>query len=452
MAAHGSGLRRGLSRVRGVAVVALAATALSIVAASEAHGALMSGRVADGRIPAAGAGQAVVKAVALETGRIVASTDARPSGAWSLRVPNGVYAVLTTVVRENAAPRRAITPVVRIKGRAVRGIRVSLKRTRAPTVRRRASNARPASFPGTTPGAPIVAVKALKGSSPSGLGRGFADLTIVDLVAGGDGSRCVPPVVEWERRADVIAEIEFSNSRFADPATRIPRGRLLEPELFVEGSIAEGADGSVSWAIQLRDAKTGKVVGGDTTAIPPGGDFFEAQSQAAQRLLDQICGGTYDINVNVATDASFATHAATGILDATLTATGPKVRFSPPQAFTATTTAGYSAVAWTSRTDCGYASDATAPGTLRFDLAILPSGRLRVRWETPVGIRALGTASCPMAPPIPGQPGPSLMLPSPLEFEMSADGGQQPIAGGFTSGGDGWVHSGAITIARRPPR
>ena len=96
-----------------------------------------------------------------------------------------------------------------------------------------------------------------------------------------------------------------------------------------------------------------------------------------------MCGGTYGMNVTLRTDAAFATHAASGTLNATLTArgTGTGTGTAPPKAFAAATAADYEGVT-----------------------------------------------------------------------ELPVDGGQQPVAGGFTSGGDGWVHSGTITIARRPPR
>ena len=57
---------------------------------------------------------------------------------------------------------------------------------------------------------------------------------------------------------------------------------------------------------------------------------------------------------------------------------------------------------------------------------------------------------CPDAPVIPGQPGPSLVNPLPTTFEMPVAGGQQAISGGVLSGGQGFAHSGTITIARRP--
>ena len=433
--------------------VTLVTVLLGAFAAARADGAVLVGRVTNGKIPAAGAGQASVRAINPRTGDIVASADVRRNGTWLMRVPNGVYTVLAGIVPLHGAPQAAITPMVRVKGSKPKQVKVSLKRKRAPKVRRTTTKAI-TEWPNTTPGAPIVAVKYLTGTPPNYLGKGMSDLLVTDIVQG--NPRCSPRVVEWERRAEVIAEIELSNSRFGDPATRIPRGHMLQPELFVQGSLTEAADGSISWAVQLVDAATGKIVGGDATTLPPNADFFEAEQQLADKLLDQICGGTYDINLNLHTDANFATHTSSGNLNATLTATGSKVGKSPPRVFTATTTAGYQDVTWASKTDCSYATEPATTGTIGFTLTITPAGLLHVVWTGSGELRTLGTATCPAppAPPavIPGQPGPSLMLPTPQEFDLPVDGGQQTVGGGFTGGGDGWTHSGTIIIARHPPQ
>jgi hypothetical protein len=433
--------------------VTLATVLLGAFAAARADGGVLVGRVTDGKVPGASAGQAGVRAINPKTGDIVASADVRRNGTWLMRVPNGVYTVLAGIVRRHGAPQAAITPMVRVKGSKPKQVKVSLKRKRAPKVRRTTTK-QLAEWPNTTPGAPIVAVKYLTGTPPNYLGKGMSDLLVTDIVQG--NPRCSPRVVEWERRAEVIAEIELSNSRFGDPATRIPRGHMLQPELFVQGSLTEAADGSISWAVQLVDAATGKVVGGETTTLPPNGDFFEAEQQLADHLLDQICGGDYDINLNLHTDADFATHASSGNLNVTLTAVGSKVGKSPPRVFTATGTGGYEGVTWASKTDCTYTTEPAISGTIGFTLTITPAGLLHVVWTGSGELRTLGTVLCPGGPPppppIPGQPGPSLMLPTPQEFDLPVAGGQQTVGGGFTGGGDGWTHSGTIIITRHPPQ
>jgi hypothetical protein len=438
---------RGVWRRLGGAV-AVGAVILAGLGAARADGAVLAGRVGDGKIPAPAAGIGTVRAVNPASGLVVATADVKRNGAWRMRVPNGPYTVLATIVPRVGARREAIAPIVRAKGSKPAKVRVSLKRKRAPKVRRRAANELGAH---ATSMAPVVAFKNLTGPSPGNRGKSLADLLLTDTVGARSGT-CAPRVREWEHIDLVEAEVAFSNSRYTDPKTRIPRGRFLKIDLFVEGSIVENPDGSMRWDIRLRDAATGTVVGGDTTSVPAGGDWLEAETQTAARLVDQMCGGTYDIDVALRTDAAFATHTASGTLHATLTARGMGRAAGPPTAFVATTAAGYEGVTFDSRIGCAYVDVVAPQGTVRFDLSITPAGRLRVAWDGTAALQATASVRCPESPAIPGQPGPSLIGPTPMAFELPVDGGQMPVAGGFTSGGDGWIHSGVITVARRPPQ
>ncbi len=434
-------------RLRGVA---FGAALLAGLGAARADGAVLAGRVADGKTPAPSVGVGTVRATNPATGQVVASADLTRSGAWLMQVPDGRYAVLTTIVPRVGPRREAITPIVRVKGSTPTRVRVLLKRKRAPKVRRRNATTLEALRAHAAWSAPVVAFKNLTGPSPNGRGKSLADLLLTDTVGAKSGS-CAPRVREWERIEVVKNEIEFSNSRYTDPKTRIPRGQLLDIDLFVEGSIVENADGSIRWDITLRDAATGTVVGGDTTSVPAGGDWLEAEAQTAARLIDQMCGGTYDINVALRTDGTFATHTASGTLNATLTAQASSTGATRPSAFAGATMAGYDAVTFNSKSECAYVNVLAPQGILSFDLSITPAGRLRVAWEGTATLQASASVLCPDSSPIPGQVGPSLVAPTPIVFELPVDGGQQPVAGGFTSAGDGWIHSGTITVTRRPP-
>jgi hypothetical protein len=92
-----------------------------------------------------------------------------------------------------------------------------------------------------------------------------------------------PRVVEWERRADILREIEFSNSKWADPGTRIARGQLIEPDVFIEGTVTSTGNGEVSWHIRMIDATTGEVIGVDQGSTL-GPEFFQASGSIAKRL------------------------------------------------------------------------------------------------------------------------------------------------------------------------
>jgi hypothetical protein len=51
-------------------------------------------------------------------------------------------------------------------------------------------------------------------------------------------------------------------------------------------------------------------------------------------------------------------------------------------------------------------------------------------------------------PPIPGQPGPSLVGFGPMAFELPAEGGSQPLGGGVELGGDGFFNDGTLSVVR----
>ena len=107
-----------------------------------------------------------------------------------------------------------------------------------------------------------------------------------------------------------------------------------------------------------------------------------------------MCGGTYDINVALRTDGSFATHTASGMLNATLTARGTGAGAAPPSAFAAATTTGYEGVAFNGTIGCAYVDVLTPQGILSFDLSVTPAGRLRVVWSGTATLQATAPACC----------------------------------------------------------
>ena len=82
-------------------------------------------------------------------------------------------------------------------------------------------------------------------------------------------------------------------------------------------------------------------------------------------------------------------------------------------------------------------------------LTNLGNGDMLVEWGVAGNDMATASITCPGDPPspaIPGQPGPSLLQTAPTQFQLPVAGGVQPLSGGFTDGGDGWVNTGTITV------
>ena len=124
-------------------------------------------------------------------------------------------------------------------------------------------------------------------------GKGLSQMLVSDLVQqvndGGKFAKCGAVVVELERRAEVIKEIELSNSPMFDPATRLRRDLLLDVTYEVTGTVRpEGADG-MSWSIEMKEKATGKVVARDDKTIKLNDLDTDVSGAIAERLLGQIC-------------------------------------------------------------------------------------------------------------------------------------------------------------------
>jgi hypothetical protein len=442
---------RGSGALRPLVVLAVCCAVMAL--AGSAAAATLSGRAAGGRIAAEGSS---IRAVNVLTGQVADAARLRPGGRFALRVPAGPYSVLTTVPA-GAGVRRSISPVVWLRRAGSRArVPVSLRRTRP--VRPRPAR-RTAIVSGVPPAralqggpAPVVAVKRfLTGGADPSIGAALADLVQGDLVDAGSGA-CRPRVVEWERRADVQRERDFWRSGYVDRSS-VPRGAPLRPRVFVEGVATRNPDGSGTYEVQLVDAATGRTLGGDHGSVGAGGDWSALSGPIAGRLSEQLCGGTYDLTLNITTDASFATHATTANITSTITTTptrldGPGIGTS----FFGEGTLGYRGSTFTSfLPGCAYTAISPIDTTWGVSLDVTDLGRLRVTWLPGTGgPRVTASIACPDAPPIAGQPGASLIGVEPLQFEVPVAGGSVDVTGGFRDGGDGWTHRGVMVLRRIP--
>lgn len=434
----------------------LLAAAMLAVLAPSAGAATLAGTVVGGPLPGPRTGVALVRVVDLRTLEIVATDAASARGAWSARgIPAGTYSALTSVVRTNGRVTQAISAPVRARAKGRVGVRTSLKRTRAPrpAVGRIRRPAETRAVAHASP-LPTVIVRQFAGSGAAGgLGRGLSEMLITDL---GDGDeRCRIQQKEGIRDDLIAREIALQNSGFIAPGSRITP-RPIRETLIVRGSVSTTAD-SITWSIQLVDAATGSVVGGDQgTARGATGILREAPGQIADRLLTQICSGRYDVALSLRTDSTFVSHIASGTVSAVLTATGTRsAGGAPPTRFTGTGPLGYENLSFIPSNECALSSPVGQPGSWSVVLEVTAAGRLRVVWNPEASggpPRGTATITCPGTPPVPvpGTVGPILIAPSPTTFELPVDGGQQTIEGGLQGGSQGWAHSGTVTVTRIP--
>jgi hypothetical protein len=426
--------------MRGLPAVALSALALAAPPASADPGTL-SGRITDGTLPAAGRGQATLRAVRLTDGEVVAATDAGRSGAWTLKLEPGNYVLATSVVRVDKVPVSAITAVQRVRGGRTTRTNASLKRTKTPPARRKPrKSARAASMP-----TPAVAVTRFSATGPnSQAGRGLSQMLQTELVNSHSGD-CEPTVVEWEHRGDLQDEIDLANSTIADPSSRIPRGHFIDPAVFVRGSVATTSS-STSWSIQLVDAHTGNVLGEDT-GTAAGAAIFDAPADIAQRLADQLCGGDYKVEVRINATVLAPPYVGDGLATAEVFARSISGT-TPPTLWMGQGPVTFQGLQYGGVPECAVVAGAHL-GYAKVEINPLPPDMIEVTWGGETDGQT--TVICPDAPPIPLGVPPIMpfMGTYPTLLVLPAAGGTQNVSGGL-AGGAAWTNSGTITVTRIP--
>lgn len=424
------------------------AVALSLVAPGAGQAATrVAGSLTDGALPARAKGVALVHAVSPGSTKVLAGARVRRDGSYSLTVPPGIVAVIAEVVRRDRKVVSAITPSVRARSGRRTTMRVSLKRRRPVKPHRRA---RISAVADTASGAPPVAVKWFSGSGPwANLGPGLAEMVTTDLVDKG-GKRCGMTVVEWNHRDLLQQEIDLQQKykSLFDPSTLISK-RWVEPKVFVQGKVTT-TDDRISWDIQVVDAKTGAVLGGETKSVPAD-TVFDAEQQLADRLIDQLCPRRYEVTLDLRTTSTWPAVNSVGTVHSVVTAASDTTQAALGR-WTGTGSLTYQDVSYTSgNPECTYVPEGstTAPWTVQISGG--GDGALTVKWVPNGDVRATAVVTCTVdgyTTSAGGQPGPTLQDPAPTSFTLPAGGGSQAIGGGIAIAGGGWSHSGTLTVKR----
>jgi hypothetical protein len=405
----------------------------------------LGGRFSDGKLPPPAVGRAYVRAVRVPDGTVVGGTVAGPTGSWTLGLDPGKYVVLASVVRDDGKPVvSALTPIQAVRSGKTTKTTVSLKRkkTPRPTKKRRKRRAAHSAAVTLVP----VALKNFSGSGPnSQLGHGLTDMLITELSNMNTGD-CRPQVIEWERRQDILNEIALSNSKFADPRTRLRTDQLIDPAVFVQGSV-ETTETSATWNLQLVDAKTGDVLGGDT-GTADGLAIFDAPAQIAQRLADQLCAGDYDVQVVITGSVTASSFFGTGIVQADVVANAVPGT-SPPASWSGQGPIAFSSVTYGGIPECIVDPGANF-GTVKVEIkpASTP-GQIEVIW----GGESTSTPSLICnGIPVPGGALPIMpfQMTMPTIFTLPASGGSVPLYGTLAGGGGGWTNTGTIVVGPLP--
>ena len=232
----------------------------------------VDGRITGAAIPAAGQGQAFVRAVSVETGEIVAVDDVDTTGRYRLTVPRGTFALFPTVVTVGKVFSPKPTRVRLTRGQR-KAIRLPAK-TAAVTVR------------------PIVAMPddSFTGATGEfqGLNRGLRDMLTTDL-AQVTIPGCDISVVERSAFGLAMIRREFDLVRLGvtDPATAPRPGHLINPTRGVRGTFT-ATGGRIRINAEIYKWSSKKTL---TRASVEGAkeEFFELEADLARKLAALLC-------------------------------------------------------------------------------------------------------------------------------------------------------------------
>lgn len=416
------------------AVVVLATAGLPASPGMAASPGTLSGKLTDGKLPAASAGRTDIRAIDVANGVAVASSSTSGTGAWKLALEPGNYVIAASVVQSGKAAVAAVSPIQKVRSGAAKRTTVSLKRKRAPkpVKKKRRKPARAAAA-----ASPVVAVQPFTGSGPNAsLGRGLMAIVISDLINTTSGD-CDPTVAEWEHRADLQREIDLSNSSLSDPRTRIPSGHFLDPAFFVRGAVTTTAS-STSWALQVVRAGTGEVVS-EVNGSADGAAVFDASGDIAQQVADAVCGGDYRVRIEINAIISIPPYIGSGTMTVDLPVRDISGE-SPANHWYGRQDVAFSALGYGGVPGCVVVLGPHL-GYAQVDIKSQPGGLILVEWGGETTIE--NNLQCPNAPPIPNGVPPILpyMGTQPSVLVFPKEGGSQNVTGGVGTAGGAWTNS-----------
>lgn len=188
----------------------------------------------------------------------------------------------------------------------------------------------PLASPAASPSGMVVAVTKFegKGSDPY-KGASLSSLLIGDLLTA--GQPCKLRLTEWTRRDDVRREVEFGQSPYADKATAPKPGQLLQPDVFIEGTVSASST-SMTWSLQARDAASGAVLAQDG-GTGKTNDIVAISEGIGKRLAGKLCKKTAGYRITGRMDDATINGVVCGGLAMPFTATSPEVagswKFTP---------------------------------------------------------------------------------------------------------------------------
>ena len=250
----------------------------------------VTGTLRGASVPPKSRGVVVLRAVRLDRGTVGGARRVARSGAYTLRLAPGPYALVGTVVDRTATA--AVTtrgPGLTLRAGQRRAIPVRLRKPK-PKRKRRRHSAKAAYFQedGTeTPG--VIAYQILDFTGATGdlaiYNRGLSDMLTTDTF--GRGGCATAEVASPRDLAAVAGELELQQSPYFDPSTRVRRNWIL-PDVKVTGRLAN-RPGALAYVITIADARTGATRGSLSGELKLTDRFFDQVAALGPRVMDQVC-------------------------------------------------------------------------------------------------------------------------------------------------------------------
>ncbi len=397
--------------------------------------------------------QADVRAVERATGAVAAARGVGRAGRFRLKLAPGTYLVVGTVVTRRGKVAQKRIGVSLRSGQKRKRTSLAARKRKRKSKRRRARAAYVQERGDVTPGRIAVEIPNVTGSTGDrewdALRGGINDLMIGDVLDASKG--CGTAVIEVERRAELIKELEFQQSPYVDPSTRRTRNFIIG-DVELRGSIAAAAGGKATVSMASVDKRTGKELGRRETVLDAA--RWPQQLEAlAKQLAEDLCAlsDVYEVTLNVGGEGRFATHSGTG----TITAATLRARREEPRrpVWRATGPLQWAGVGFAPSIGCPLI-DYVVPA-ISWSVTILDAGggQLQVTWTRDGNDATTASVDCPPdgpgnpdPPPIPGMPGVALLNTGPETFLVPYAGGAQALSGIVSDAGDGFFNTGSIEV------
>jgi hypothetical protein len=391
-------------------------------------------------------GHATVRAIDAASSTVVAARDVGRTGAFSLSLPPGPYVVRGVVVpRRGPVVTKTIAVSLKPGQRRTHTKLTARKRPRPKKAKPRAQARFVTERGNRRLGSVAVGIYPFAGPAGGDLGAfatGFHDLLTTDVIEQAS-RRCDGHVTvrEVARLADVLREFELGKSPYADKST-FPKRNLIILDVAIRGRITQLPDGTAKALVTITDDRTGAKLG--EVEAPLGQDVFAGEEKLAGQVVDKLCAlsETFEVTLDVGGQGRFATHDSAGTMHAVLLArrTGDEWTASGPLQ--------WANVTFTSKTDCAYVG--VLVPAITWSVTITDAGNgLSLAWTRGGNDNVTASVDCPGdpdPPPIPGQPGPSLVAIGPVSFPLPYTGGTTALSGVVQDGGDGFFNTGTIKV------